>query len=376
MRRIEEEAARAFAERFGEAPELVASAPGRVNLIGEHTDYNGGFVLPCAIDRRIACAVGPTSDGEEGILFSTNFDEERPLEDYRGGSSWADYPRGIAWALAERGVEVLPFRATFVGNVPPSSGLSSSAALEAATALALDGLFGFEIPRKELALLCQKAENDFVGVPSGIMDQYASLLCEAGSALLIDCRTLEAQSVPLDLEGANLTLLVCDTRTERGLADTGYEDRRRECEEAARTLGIEELRDAKEEDLERLSGDELKRTRHVVHENARVLEAIRLLRGEDFAGFGHLVYDSHLSLRDDFEVSTRELDTFVETARESGALGARLTGAGFGGCAIALVAASEADTLADFTRRRFEGKGFKAPAFYEFKPVSGAEVAS
>lgn len=251
MRRIEEEAARAFAERFGEAPELVASAPGRVNLIGEHTDYNGGFVLPCAIDRRIACAVGPTSAGEEGILFSTNFDEERLLEDYREDSSWADYPRGIAWALAERGVEMLPFRATFVGNVPPSSGLSSSAALEAATAIALDGLFGFEIPKKD---------------------------------------------------------------TERGLADTGYEDRR-------------------------------------------------------------LVYDSHLSLRDDFEVSTRELDTFVETARESGALGARLTGAGFGGCAIALVAASEADTLTDFTWRRFEGKDFKEPVFYEFKPVSGAEVA-
>src|SRR5829696_900609 len=365
MRRVEEQAARAYEEKYEEAPALVASAPGRVNLIGEHTDYNAGFVLPCTIDRRIAVAIDVAQN--KGALYSANFDESRPLGENPDGS-WADYPRGLAWALREAGMEVPAFRAAFAGDVPQGSGLSSSAAIEAATALALNALFGLEKSRKDLALLCQKAENDFVGVPCGIMDQYASLLCEAGSALLIDCRSLKAESVLLDLEGANLTLLVCDTRTERGLADTGYEDRRRECEEAARTLGIEELRDAKEEDLERLSDDELKRTRHVVHENARVLETVRLLRGEDFAGFGRLVYDSHLSLRDDFEVSTRELDTFVETARESGALGARLTGAGFGGCAIALVAASEADTLADFTRRRFEGKGFKEPVFTSLNP--------
>ncbi len=373
MRRIEEKAARAFAERFGEPPELVASAPGRVNLIGEHTDYNDGFVLPCAIGRRVAVAISAAPD--EGTLYSADFDESRSLNEDPDGS-WADYPRGVEWAFRETGAEVTAFRVAVAGDVPQSSGLSSSAAIEAATALAIDALFEFGSSKKDLALLCQKAENDFVGVPSGIMDQYASLLCEAGSALLIDCRSLEAEPVPLDLERAGLILLVCDTRTERGLADTGYEDRRKTCEEAARRLGIEALRDASEKDLGNLSGEELKRARHVICENARVLEALRALRAEDFPGFGRLMYDSHLSLRDDYEVSTPELDAFVEVAREAGSLGARLTGAGFGGCAVALVNADVADALARDVRHRFFTEGFKEPAFYKFHPTAGAEVAS
>ena len=372
MREIEEKAARAYVERFGAEPALVASAPGRVNLIGEHTDYNGGLVLPCAIDRRVATAVGPAPGGK-GTFFSVDFDEARLLEDGRDGS-WADYPRGVAWAVEQTGVATPPFRATFAGNVPLGSGLSSSAAVEAATALALDALFGFEISGKDLALLCQKAENDFVGVPSGIMDQYASLLCEAGSALLIDCTSLEADPVPLGLEGANLVLLVCDTRVKRALADTAYQERREICEKAARELGVDKLREAREEELGRLSGDELKRARHVVRENVRVLEAVRALREKDFADFGRLVYDSHLSLREDFEVSTPELDAFVEAARGAGALGARLTGAGFGGCAIALVATDATDALAKDVRRKFAKEGFEEPAFYEFRPAAGAEV--
>jgi galactokinase len=372
MRRIEEKAARAYTGRFGETPGLVTSAPGRVNLIGEHTDYNDGFVLPCAVDRRIAVAVGPAP--EEGTLYSADFDESRPLDESSDGS-WANYPRGVAWAFREAGAEVPAFRAAFAGDLPQGSGLSSSAAIEAATALALDTLFGFGESKKGLAILCQKAENDFVGVPCGIMDQYASLLCEAGSALLVDCRSLEAEGVPLDLEGAGLALLVCDTRTERGLADTGYEDRRKACEEAARKLGVKALRDVSEKDLEGLSDEELKRARHVIRENARVIEAVRALRAEDFPGFGRLMYDSHLSLRDDFEVSTPELDAFVEAAREAGALGARLTGAGFGGCAIALVAADGADELAASARRRFAEEDFREPEFYEFRPAAGAEVA-
>ncbi|CAA9437561.1 MAG: Galactokinase [uncultured Rubrobacteraceae bacterium] len=373
MREVEEKAARAFAERFGEAPEAVASAPGRVNLIGEYTDFNGGFVLPCAIDRRIAAAVG-LAPGGEGVLFSSNFDEERLLGEDPDGT-WADYPRGVAWAMSRKEAELPAFRAAFAGDVPLGSGLSSSAAIEAATALALDALFGLGNSMRDLVLLCQRAENDFVGVPSGIMDQYASLLSGAGSALLIDCHSLDNEPVPLDLEGANLTLLVCDTRVERGLADTGYQDRRETCEAAARALGVKELRDASERDLERLSGNELKRARHVVRENARVLDAVGALREGDFATFGRLMYDSHLSLRDDFEVSTPELDAFVETGREAGAPGSRLTGAGFGGCAIALVARTEAGALADSTRRRFEDEGFEEPEFYEFRPAAGAEVA-
>ena len=369
MREIEDRARGAYVDGFGEQPELVASAPGRVNLIGEHTDYNGGFVLPCAIGRRVAVAVGRG----EGALYSADFDELRPPEEK--DSSWADYPRGVAWAMEAAGHEVGAFRATFAGDVPLGSGLSSSAAIEAATALALDALGGFGLGGKDLAVLCQRAENDFVGVNSGIMDQYASLLCEAGAALLVDCRSLEAESVPLDLEGAGLALAVCDTRVERGLADTGYNDRRAACERAASALGVEELRDATEDDLDRLSGEELLRARHVVSENARVLEAVEALRARDFDLFGRLMYASHASLRDDYEVSTPELDAFVELAKRSGAAGARLTGAGFGGCAIALVPSGETERLAGECRRIFAERGFEEPEFYEFVPAAGAELA-
>jgi galactokinase len=370
LREIEEKAIKAYADMFGEDPELIASAPGRINLIGEHTDYNGGFVLPCAVGRRVAVAAGHGG----GDLYSTNFDEARRIEDGKD-SSWADYPRGVAWAFGEAGCEVGEFRAAYAGDVPLGSGLSSSAAIETATALALDAFFELGMDRRELALLCQRAENEFVGVQSGIMDQYASLLCEEGSALLVDCRSLEAQNVPLDLEEVNLTLLVCDTRVERGLADTGYNHRRAACERAARTLGVKQLRDAGEADLWQLSGEELMRARHIVTENARVLEAAEALRVGDFPELGRLMYASHASMRDDFEISTRELDTFVELAEVAAAPGARLTGAGFGGCAIALVRTVEAGALARNVKREFAQRGFEEPLFYEFVPSAGAEVA-
>jgi len=369
MRETEKRAREAYVEKFGGEPEVVASAPGRINLIGEHTDYNGGFVLPCAIDRRIAVAAG--RDGGE-LLYSADFEHARPL--HREDDSWAKYPRGVAWALREAGHEADSFQAAFAGDVPRASGLSSSAAIEAATALALDDLFGFGVDRKSLARICQRAENEYVGVQSGIMDQYASLLCEAGSALLIDCRSLEAASVPLDLEGVGLSLVVCDTRVERGLADTGYNDRRAACERAAETLGVEALRDATEGDLDRLSGEELRRARHIVTENARVIRAAESLRARDFEAFGHLMYASHESMRDDYEISTPELDAFVEIARDNGAPGARLTGAGFGGCAIALMPSGNTGTLADACRRAFAGRRFGEPEFYEFVPAAGAEV--
>ena len=369
MRETEQRAARAYNEQFGYEPDLVASAPGRINLIGEHTDYNGGFVLPCAIDRRIAVAVG-TGDGG---LYSADFGEMRQVGEK--DDSWADYPRGVGWAMAQAGHEAGRFRAAFAGDVPLGSGLSSSAAIEAATALAIDALFGFGIERTDLAVLCQRVENNYLGVGTGIMDQYASLLCKAGAALLIDCRSLEAQNVPLDLTAAGLALVVCDTRVERGLADTGYNDRRATCERAASTLGIEELRDATEGDLDLLSGEELKRARHIVTENARVLEAVEELENSDFDAFGRLMYASHASLRDDFEVSTPELDAFVEVAEKHGAIGARLTGAGFGGCAIALIPEDETTTVTNAAQRAFAEREFKIPAFYEFVPAAGAELA-
>ena len=370
MRETEQRAARAYKEKFGEEPEIVASAPGRVNLIGEHTDYNGGFVLPCAIDRRIAVAVG----AGEGALYSADFDQTRQIDDK--DSSWADYPRGVAWAIGEAGHEIGGFRAAFAGDVPLGSGLSSSAAIEAATALALDAFFGLGVGRTDLALACQRAENDYVGVGTGIMDQYASLLCEAGAALLVDCRSLDAESVPLDLQAAGLALVVCDTRVERGLADTGYNDRRATCERAASMLGVEELRDATEGDLDLLSGAELKRARHVISENARVLEAVEALRDRDFEEFGRLMFASHASLRDDYEVSTPELDTFVRAAQQHGARGARLTGAGFGGCAIALVPEDKTVAFTNACEQAFAEREFKEPAFYEFVPAAGAEIAT
>lgn len=373
MQQVEQRAAQAYREQFHEEPALIASAPGRVNLIGEHTDYNGGFVLPCAVSLRVAVAIGPGGLDTRATLYSVNFQEERPLTAKKEGS-WADYPSGVVWAMKERGYDVPAFQGAFAGDVPLGSGLSSSAAIEAATALALDAFLHLDISRKDLAVLCQRAENAFVGVNSGIMDQYASLLCREGMALLVDCCSLEAEQVPLDLVSARLTLLVCDTQVSRELGNTGYNARRQTSERAAFTLGVKQLRDARVPDLDRLSGEELKRARHVVTENDRVLEAVEALRRRDFARFGQLMYESHRSMRNDYEISIPELDTFVELAAQSGALGARLTGAGFGGCAIALMKQEGVEGLESTVLQDFEERGFKQPVFYAFRPAQGAGV--
>jgi galactokinase len=362
--------ARAYDDVFGMAPAVVASAPGRLNLIGEHTDYNEGYVLPCAIGLRVASALG---DGPGGF-YSVEYAEVQPPCGC-ATRSWADYPRGVGWAFAEAGYALPRLQAAFHGTVPRGSGLSSSAAIEAAFALGSATLAGVEISRRELAVLCRRAENGFVGVNSGIMDQYTSLLCRAGTALFIDCRTLVSRMVPLDLERAGLVLLVCDTRVARTLAGSSYNERRATCERAAAALGLPSLRDVRPDDLSRLGGDELTRARHVVTENRRVLESLDALEACDFVGFGRLMDASHASLRDDYEVSTPELDAFVSAAKEAGALGARLTGAGFGGCAIALVLESGAETVAAAARDNFAANGFKEPEFYEFLPADGARIA-
>ena len=369
MRDLEQRAVDQYEDMFGRAPEVVASAPGRVNLIGEHTDYNGGFVLPCAIDRRVAIALGRGSGG----LYSADFAELRPTDGEKEGN-WVDYPRGVMWALAEAGHDIPPTQAAFAGDVPHGAGLSSSAAIECATAHGFNALYNLGISRSALALLAQRAENGFVGVQCGAMDQLASMLGERGTALFIDCRTLQVEGVPLDLQGAGLTLLICDTRVKRSLGSTAYNDRRVATERAARTLGVEQLRDATAGDLDRLDGEERKRARHVITENDRVVAAVEALRNRDFSGFGQHMYRSHESLRDDYEVSNPELDTFVRVARETGALGARLTGAGFGGCAIALLESRHVDLLTDAVRQEFEGSKYAAPAFYTFEPSEGADV--
>jgi galactokinase len=374
VRPVEERAAAAYLQQFGKAPEIVASAPGRVNLIGEHTDYNGGFVLPCAIDRRVAVAVGRAPDGKSA-LFSADLVELAALAAAREGA-WADYPRGVFSILKAAGVPLSPVYMAFAGDVPMGAGLSSSAAIEAATALALTTLAHGDVPRAQLARLCQRAENEFVGVSSGIMDQYAALLCQANHALFLDCRSLAAEAIPLDLDAAKLALVVCDTQVRRALRDTAYNARREACARAAQMLEVPLLRDAQASDLARLSGEELKRARHVISENGRVLAAVASLRQQDFAAFGGLWYVSHHSLKDDYEVSIPTLDSFVETAQQVGALGARLTGAGFGGGAIALIAAEDVERLREAVNERFAAQGFMAPAWYVVRPSAGAEVVA
>lgn len=380
MREVEQRALDTYRQQFGREPQVVASAPGRVNLIGEHTDYTGGFVLPCAIDRRIAVALGGAADDEErGLGYAADLDDTRTLARAggQGDGSWADYVRGVIWALTRAGGLLPAVNAAVAGDVPQGAGLSSSAALEAATALALTTLAERDLPRQNLALLCQQAENEFVGVRSGIMDQYAALLCVEGHALFIDCASLEAEAVPLALDAAGLSLLVCDTRVKRGLGATAYNERRASCERAARILGLPTLHQATEQDLAQLTGEDLRCARHVVRENIRVQQAVQALRvgAGDFATLGRLMYASHDSLRNDYAVSTPELDAVVACARECGAPGARLTGAGFGGCALVLLASEQVEQTTQAITRRFAGQGFAAPNFYRVRPSPGAALA-
>jgi galactokinase len=360
--------AAAFRERTGRDPDGVWAAPGRVNLIGEHTDYNDGFVLPAAIDRTVLAAAGRRPGGRLR-LWSLQTGPPADLEMAGIGpgkvEGWAAYPAGVAWALGQAGVELGGADLVVDGDVPAGAGLSSSAALECATATALADLYDAGLDRPTLAGLARRAENEVVGVPSGAMDQMVSMLGRAGHALFLDTRSLATEQVPLPLEAAGLSLLVLDTRAAHRLVDGAYADRRAACEAAAATLGVAALRDATPEQVEAAAealGDPgLRRARHVVTENARVLEAVELLRAGDLDRLGPLLAASHASLRDDYEVSSPELDTAVEAAVEAGAVGARMTGAGFGGSAIALVRTGLAGRVADRVREAFAAAGFGPP---------------
>lgn len=330
-----------FQEAFGRPPALISEAPGRVNLIGEHTDYNGGFVLPMAIDRTVAVAASPR-DGSTVRAISLDFgqrdefpaDAVRRFLGTRGG--WRDYVRGVAWALTEEHIPLRGADIAICGDVPRGAGLSSSAAVEVAVAGALLAIAGAEVTPRDIALACQKAENLFVGVQCGVMDQFASALGRAGYALLIDCRSLEFEHVPLP---GGVAVVVVDSKIPRDLAATPYNERRRECEEAAAALGLPSLRDATEAMLVRLGAPLQARVRHVLSENTRVLAMIEALGAADAEAAGRLLLESHASLRDDFRVSTPEIDALVEIAVAAGAYGARVTGAGFGGCTVNLVPA-------------------------------------
>jgi len=329
------------------------AAPGRVNLIGEHTDYNDGFVLPAAIDRHVLMAVAPRDDSTVH-LYAADFDETatfhldeiRPDDDH----PWSNYERGVAWALQEARHPLRGMDAVITGDVPIGSGLSSSAAVEVATAHCFEVAGDFTLDGVDRALLCQKAENEFVGMHCGIMDQYVISLGRRLHALLIDCRSLRSRPVPFP---TGYSLIICDTAKRRGLVDSEYNTRRQECEAGAKILGVPALRDIDLQEFKSRQGemDEMirRRCRHVVSENQRVLDAVKAAQSGDLARFGSLMNASHLSLRDDYEVSCRELDAMVEAAwRQDGVLGARMTGAGFGGCTVNLV---EDDAVTEFLRQ-------------------------
>ena len=373
-----ERASAAFAERFGGAPDGVWAAPGRVNVIGEHTDYNEGFVLPVALPHTTRAAVALRTDGRVALA---SLQEDGPavevdLASLAPGrpSGWAGYPAGVVDSLRDRlagGLSVLVDT-----DVPVGAGLSSSAALTCAVALALHDLVAPELSREQLVEVARHAENDFVGAPTGVLDQSASLLCTAGHALFLDTRDRSTEQVPLDLAAAGLELLVVDTGTSHTHADGGYGDRRRECEEAAARLGVPALRDVADvTGLAGLAGEPVlhRRARHVVTEDARVLEVVEVLHGTgDPRAIGPVLTAGHASLRDDFEISTPELDACVETATAAGAHGARMVGGGFGGSAVVLVDRDSAAAVADAVGERFAREGFPTPRTFDVVPAAGA----
>ena len=376
-----------FEIEYGRPADGVWSAPGRVNLIGEHTDYNGGLVLPFAIDRRTYCAAAVRDDRMLRVRSATVDGEvSLSIDDLSPPtlSGWCAYPLGVAWALGqaghgEPGANLLTASGVDIyltSDVPLGAGLSSSAALECAVAVALNELWGLGLDRMELARAGRLAENVAVGAPTGIMDQCASLLGEADHAVFLDCGTETADSVPLHLAREHLTVLVIDTGVSHEHATGGYGDRRASCERAAAALNVPSLRFIGERDLPHaamaLDDETFRRVRHVVTESARVEATVRLLREEGPQAIGDLLLASHASMRDDFEISVPELDLAVESAMSHGAIGARMTGGGFGGSAIALVHADAADRVAAGVTEDFAAAGFALPRCFTVVPSDGA----
>jgi galactokinase len=372
--------AAAFAERHGRRPDGVWAAPGRVNLVGEHTDYNGGLVLPCAIDRTACAAVGRRAD-DRVTCVSLDRDGEASvrLADLAPGvvTGWPAYVVGVVWALRESGVAVPGLDVVVASDVPVGAGLASSAALEAAVAVAVSELSD-RAPtpgsfRTQLAIAARRAETDMVGAPVGIMDQMAALHGRAGRALLLDCRSLDFELVPLRLDDLGLRLAVIDTRVAHANVDGSYAARRQACERAAAALGVPALRDATREAAEDLpDGDARRCARHVVTEIERVRATATALASGDVPALGRLFAASHTSLRVDFRISCAELDVAVGAAVAGGAVAARMTGGGFGGCAVALVPADRYEPMAAAVGRAFRDRGFRAPHTFAVRPSDGA----
>jgi galactokinase len=379
-----------FRDLTGGAPAGLWSAPGRVNLIGEHTDYNDGFVLPFAIDHRTHVALGLREDSR--IRVVSTFDPvpvEVDLADLDAlfparrdeVVEWARYPLGVAWALSTvantadvprfPGVDI-----AIASDVPVGAGLSSSAAIEGATASALDDVWGLRLSRVDLAQAGRRAENEAVGAPTGIMDQMASMLGKSDAGIFLDCRTLDAEVVDLGFAAAGLEVLVIDTGVKHAHSTGGYGERRAACERGAEIMGVAALRDLSVADLDRarslMDDVTFRRVRHVVTENQRVLDTVATLRREGPRAIGGLLDASHVSMRDDFEISVPELDLAVDTARAAGAIGARMTGGGFGGAAIALIERDAVAHISHTVTDAFADAGFAAPHVFTVHPSAGA----
>lgn len=367
-----------FLNTFGAEPDLIAAAPGRVNLIGEHIDYSEGFVLPFAIKDRTFVAVRKRDDSTVRIasVQRRNKIVTVDIKDIKPGlkGEWERYALGVLWSMGVTGgVDLM-----IDGHVPLGAGLSSSAALECSVATAMNHLFDMGFNLEELARLTQKAENQYVGVPCGIMDQSVSLMATQGFALLLDCRDLSTRNIPFDVASHGLELLIIDTQAHHALTDGGYAERRASCESVAAKLSVKSMRELTMSQLDssrdQITETEYNRARHAVTEMKRVLDCVAALSIGDFVKVGQLINESHISLRDDYTVSCPELDTAVEAALAAGAMGSRMVGGGFGGSAIALIEASKTTQTIKAVESAFAVKKFKAPRFFTSLPSQGAEL--
>jgi galactokinase len=370
----------AFSAQYGGKPDGLWAAPGRVNLIGEHTDYNEGFVLPFALPERVVAAASRADSGwtvcsdfaHESVTFGA--DEVASSGVVRG---WAAYVAGVVWALREAGFDVPPGRIAIASDVPVGAGLSSSHALECAVLTALADLGGLDLPVEDRPRLVQRTENAYVGAPTGIMDQSASIRCRAGHALFLDCRSLEVEQIPFDVAAEGLAVLVLNSNAPHQHTDGEYGARRKSCEDAARILGVRALRDVPADGLEatlKQLDDEVMRRRvqHVVTEDQRVLDTVALLRSGRIREIGPLLTASHASMRDDFEITVAQVDVAVEAALMAGAYGARMTGGGFGGCVLALIDADRAEATTAVVAAAYAKQGFTPPTPFVAIPSPGA----
>jgi len=373
-----------FRKVYDSSPEVLSHAPGRINIIGEHTDYNLGYVLPAALNLRNYCLLSRRTD-DKVRLWTENFKQEDEFSlreiTFSEENKWVNYIRGIFWVLKEEGLDLQGIDGLIWGDIPPESGLSSSAALEVSIVHGLNTLFNLDLAPLRMVELARKAENEFVGVQCGIMDQFISVFGKESRALFLDCETLDTKLIPFHMKEGGLQVVVYETGVRRELAGSEYNKRRNESSQALGVLkkyGVEKYKDATLDTLEKIKNemDEVvfRRARHVISENARVKEAVRAMEKDDFDLLGHLLFRSHESLRDDYEVSCPELDLLYESGRKfPGCYGARLTGAGFGGSGIALVKNQEVTAFEQVLLEGAEKKGFVQPRFYEVEVGEGAD---